>query len=160
MSRQKDPGFAGCERGSVLIEALIAFPILTIVSFGLLEFGNLMWQREQLQAGVRDAARYWSRCRPATATYASTCDEQTARNIAFYGHPLGAGYGQLRVPGWDQPGEIVFSPDKSLLSSVPDPENTVVVTGSVVYQGSPAFGLILSDEVTINSTTEMRSIGW
>ncbi|MBT8458711.1 MAG: pilus assembly protein, partial [Boseongicola sp.] len=50
--------------GVVLVEALLALPILSLITFGILEFGNVMWQRQQLQVGVRDAARYWTRCRP------------------------------------------------------------------------------------------------
>jgi hypothetical protein len=160
MSRSGDRRFVKNERGAVLVEALIAFPILTIVSFGLLEFGNLMWQRQQLQSGVRDAARYWSRCRPATLNYAATCNEATARNIAFYGDPRGLPFGRPRVPGWDDASEIVFEPTKANLWSFPDAEDIVKVTGTVTYQGSPAFSFVLDAEVTISASTEMRSIGW
>ncbi|MDU8928275.1 pilus assembly protein [Alisedimentitalea sp. MJ-SS2] len=146
------------ERGAVLIEALVAFPVLTILSFGLLEFGNLMWQRQQLQVGVRDAARYWSRCRPVSLDFASTCNQVTARNIAFFGNPNGGG--NLRVPGWNEASEITFSPAKSGLSSFPEPDDIVKVTGTVTYLGSPAFSALLSNSITITASAEMRSIGW
>ena len=47
--------------GVVLTETLIALPVLILISLTFVEFGNMMWQRQQLQAGVEDAARYWSR---------------------------------------------------------------------------------------------------
>ena len=53
------------ERGVALTEAMIALPIITIFAVAILEFGSLFWQRHQLETGVRDTARYWSRCRPA-----------------------------------------------------------------------------------------------
>ena len=146
------------ERGAVLIEALIVFPLLTVMSFAFLEFGNMMWERQQMQAGVRDAARYWSRCRPATTTFASTCDEATARNIAFYGNP--AGTGSPRVPGWTTAAQITITPSKATLPSYPVATDLVRVSGTTTYIGSPAFGAFMTSGVTISASTEMRSIGW
>lgn len=146
------------EKGAVLVEAILAFPVLTILTFGMLEFGNVMWERQQLQSGVRDAARYWSRCRPVTAQYSSTCDEATARNIAFYGNP--GGTGNPRVPGWNDAAEISISPAKASLSNAPTQDDIVRVTGTVTYQGSPVMSALMSGGITISSSTEMRSIGW
>lgn len=164
MSGRRRSDFRSDERGTVLAEALLVFPILTILSFGLLEFGNVLWEREQLQIGLRDAARYWSRCRADIGGTATTCSEEIARNIAFHGNP--AGTGPLRVPGWDDPAEITFEPAKASLpanASLPaDPADMekVVVSGSVTYQGSPAFSIVLADAVTISHRVEMRFIGW
>lgn len=158
MSGLRERSFKSDERGAVLIEALIALPVLTILSFGLLEFGNLMWQRQQMQAGVRDAARYWSRCRPVSVNYASTCNETTAQNIAFYGNPQGTG--PLRVTGWDDASEITISPAKASLSSYPEADDLVRVTGTVAYQGSPVFFALLPSAITLTASIEMRSIGW
>lgn len=164
MSGRQRTDFCSDERGVVLAEALLVFPIMTILSFGLLEFGNVLWEREQLQVGLRDAARYWSRCRTDIGGIATSCSEATARNIAFYGNPSGTG--PLRVPGWDDPSEINFEPGKASLpsnSSLPaDPADMakVVVTGRVTYEGSPAFAMLLDDAVTIGHRVEMRFIGW
>lgn len=158
MSERGSRNFIADERGAVIVEALIAFPMLIVMTFGILEFGNMMWERQQLQTGVRDAARYWSRCRPSTTSYASTCDEATARNIAFYGNP--AGTGNLRVPGWNDASQITFSPSKAGLWSYPTADNVVRVTGTATYKGSPAFSAILSSAVTISYSAEMRAIGW
>ena len=152
MSGSRKRRFFRNEQGAVLAEALIAFPVLTVLSFGLLEFGNLMWQRQQLQSGVRDAARYWSKCRPATVNYAATCNETTARNIAFYGDPRGAGYGQLRVPGWDNSSEITFTPDKTGLESFPQAALEKDDDGCVPSDFSAAEGAPLAFVESLTST--------
>lgn len=150
--------FMSDERGSVLVEALLVFPVMTLVTFGLLEVGNILWEREQMQAGLRDAARYWSRCRPVTTNFASTCSEDYARNIAFFGGPNAGS--ALRVPGWDDASEITFSPAKADLPTNPAPDDLVVVSGSVLYSGSAAFSLLFGDGLTISHSVELRHIGW
>ena len=91
------------EDGVVLVEVLLALPFLTLLTIGILEFGNVFWQREKLATGLRDASRYLARC-PVAATF--DC-EIVARNLAFYGTVDGAG--PLRVPNWSpQTASIVF----------------------------------------------------
>ena len=45
------------EEGIAMTEALIAVPFLTFLAVAVLEFGSLFWQREQMETGLRDAAR-------------------------------------------------------------------------------------------------------
>ncbi|MBE0454142.1 MAG: pilus assembly protein [Roseovarius sp.] len=147
--------------GVVLVEALLIIPVLTILTFGILEFGNMMWQRQQLQVGVRDAARYWSRCRDTINMQVTACNETVARNIAFYGNP--GGTGNLRVPGWG-PGtagaSLTFDPPKGSFEGTPGPEDIVRVAGAFNYIGSPVYDTILGGVITISWETEMRYIGW
>lgn len=138
--------------GVILVETLLAVPLLTLLTFGILEYGNMMWQRQQLQVGVRDAARYWSRCRPSF----HNCSADTARNIAFYGNP--AGSGSPRVPGWDATSELTISPETP--STTPGAGDIVVVRGTVIYQGSPVFNAVLDAPVPIGYWTTMRYFGW
>jgi len=140
------------QNGVVLVETLLAVPILTLLTFGILEFGNMMWQRQQLQVGVRDAARYWSRCRPSF----HDCTATTARNIAFFGNP--AGGVNPRVPGWEDDFQLTITPDSPTTS--PSASDIVVVAGTVIYQGSPLFDAILDEPVTIGYWTTMRYMGW
>ncbi len=140
------------QNGVVLVETLLAVPLLTLLTFTILEFGNMMWQRQQLQVGVRDAARYWSRCRPSF----HDCTEAIARNIAFYGNP--AGSGNPRVPGWDAASELTITPD--VPSTTPSASDIVIVRGTVTYQGSPLFDAILDEPVPIGYWTTMRYMGW
>lgn len=146
------------QEGAVLVETLIAMPVLLILTFGILEFGNLMWQRQQLQIGVRDAARYWSRCRSDFGPSASSsCSAQTARLIAFTGHPDG---GNVRVPGWDETDELTLQPDFADLTGVPDFDDIVIVEGTVTYQGSPVFSALFRDSIEISYWATMRYYGW
>ena len=84
----------------MLTEALLAVPFVTLFAAGILEFGNIFWERMQIDAGLRDAGRYMSRCRPTTPTYTSSCSEVTAKLIAFYGTQSPAEGAALRVRGW------------------------------------------------------------
>ncbi len=138
--------------GTVLVETLIAIPVLTILAVGTLEFGNIFWQRQQVQVAVRDAARYWSRCRPDF----SSCSVAVARNIAFYGNPQGTG--GLRVPGWDDPENLVIEP--ATPPTVALPTDIVRVTGTLNYLGSPLMHVALPDAITVTYVHEERYIGW
>lgn len=140
--------------GAIFVETLLAVPVLSLLTFGILEFGHLMWQRQQLQIGVRDAARYWSKCRDF-----ESCSADTARAIAFHGHPDGSG--PLRVPGWYQDSQLILTPaTKADLPQTPGLEDYVQVEGRVVYQGSPLFNAVFSDSIEIGYWATMRHYGW
>ncbi|MFY0666069.1 MAG: pilus assembly protein [Natronospirillum sp.] len=158
--RQNRKGFAKRFRkdqdGAVLAETLIVVPVMLVLTFGILEFGNMLWNRMQMQVGVRDAARYWSRC-PSSF---STCSETIARNIAFYGHPAGASGGSLRVPGWNQASQLTISPDAASLPIAPAASDLVSMTATTDYQGSPAVRAIFDGTVSMTYRFETRFIGW
>jgi len=148
--------FVKDERGIVLVETLIAVPVLTLVMFGIMEFGSLMWQRQQLQVGVRDAARYWSRCDPS---FSSGCTLDRAMKIAFYGNPEGTGV--VRVPEWDNLGdttELVITP--ALPPAEPTAGDIVRVTGKVIYQGTPLYDAVFGFDFEIGYFQTMRYQGW
>jgi len=147
-------GLARDEDGTVLIETLIAMPVLMIMTFGILEFGNMMWQRQQLQIGVRDAARYWSKCRP---TFHS-CTLANAQNIAFYGDPRGAANSALRVPGWDDSSELTITPASP--PTEPDENDLVIVSAKFVYQGTPVYDAIFGGTTEIGYNYTTRYFGW
>mgnify|MGYP000604468180 CR=1 FL=1 len=160
MARRERQKFSQDENGSVLLEALLLLPVLTIFSIGVLEFGNVLWQRHQLQTGVRDAARYWSRCHADQPTgnppFNSWCSEAIARNIAFHGNP--GGTGPLRVPGWDEPAELTIAPNPQ--PDHPTATDLVTVTGRVEYMGSPLFGALNIPILDIEYTHTERYLGW
>lgn len=138
--------------GTILAEALLVIPVVTIFAVGILEFGNVFWQRQLLEVGVRDAARYWSRCNPVFAT----CSLATARNIAIYGNPEGTG--ELRVPNWEGSGAITILPSVQVTS--PSAGDTVVVTGTMTYSPSPIFGFLQIGNISISYTHQERYYGW
>ncbi|MBC2837495.1 pilus assembly protein [Gemmobacter straminiformis] len=147
--------FRTSEQGAILVEALIAIPIITIFAVGLLEFGVMFWERQQMQAGVRDAARYWSRC-SQTAAAAGSCSLTKARNIAFYSNP--AGTGGLRVPNWYRPEDLAISPTTPPANTAPT--DIVYAEGRLLYSGSPLFGLLDIGAVTVRYNYSMRYLGW
>ena len=145
------------ERGAVLVETLIVAPVFVLMIFGFVEFGNALWQREQLQAGVRDAARYWSRCRQTVGGAATDCSEAVARNIAFYGSPSPGSSPVNRVPGWDgsPANELEILPAKGDLPGDPIRSDLVEVTGRMEYRG-----FLLRGPYEMSYRAEMRYIGW
>lgn len=144
--------FAVSTEGAVLTEALLVIPVVTILAIGILEFGSVFWQRQQMEVGVRDAARYWSRCRPSFGP----CSIATARNLAFYGTPDGSG--ALRVPNWYQEADLSIEP--ATPPANPGPADLVVVTGTLDYLGSPLSSLLGLSLITVSYAHEQRYQGW
>jgi len=152
--------FFGETEATVLLETLIAVPVITVLAVGTLEFGNIFWQRQQLQIAVRDAARYWARCRPTSDDFTPSCSANVARNIAFYGKP----YPQpaidgLRVPGWDdEEANLIIEP--AVLPRDAQPTVIVRVVGTLNYLGSPMMRFAMPSAITVTYAHEERYIGW
>lgn len=142
--------------GTILAEALLVIPVVTIFAVGILEFGNVFWQRHLMEVGVRDAARYWSRCDPDFAP----CSLAIAENIALYGTPGGkADGGELRVPNWEGEGAVTILPAVPVAN--PSAADTVVVTGTMTYAPSPVFGFLnIGGGISISYTHQERYYGW
>ena len=160
------------ERGAVLAETLIVVPFVTFFSVGILEFGNMFWQKEQIEVGLRDAARYLARCQTATS-FNSACGaagetvrgETNAREIAFYGtaSPV-VGTTPLRVPG--------FGPTAADIVITQPVAGVIRLTASHGYESSPLFFWLTDPPyceegedcgigpITIQAFHEQRYIGW
>lgn len=139
--------------GAVIAEALIAVPFVTLFAVGILEFGNILWERMQIDAGLRDAGRYLSRCRPTSPTYTSTCSEATAKMIAFYGTQSPATGATLRVPGWGPTlTDITVNPVGA--------DGTFIIETDHLYETSPLFGWLGINALTISASHEERYMGW
>lgn len=137
------------QQGTVMVETLVVIPFVLVFALGILEFGALFWERQLMQGGVRDAARYLSRCNPAF----SSCSITVARNIAFYGNPTGTG--ALRLADWHR--------DDQLTVSAPFPPATtgsVTVTGSFTYQGSPLVSALRLPPILVSYASTQRYFGW
>jgi Flp pilus assembly protein TadG len=137
--------------GAVLTETLIVVPFVTLLSVGILEFGNMFWQKEQVETGLRDAARYLARCQ-TDEDFAAACSEDTARDIAFYGTASPGGDASLRVSGWGpDAGDITFT----------EPEEGVIrASTSHAFATSPLFELLDMDTMTLDAHHDERYIGW
>ncbi len=91
------------ESGSALVEAAIVIPVLLTLFLGVFEFSSLFWEQQLISTGVRDAARYLSRClgssgRPDCLNVSETAVEEAAKNLAVYGSIAGGKV--TRVPDW------------------------------------------------------------
>jgi len=151
--------FRHSTRGAILVETIIVVPIVTIFALGVAEFGTLLWTRQQVQAGVRDAARYWSRCTPVAGV--SICTLDKARRVAFYGMTdpptVGCQSTSLRLKGWCLDSQLTVTP--ATPSRTPGPTDVLTVTGTMTYSGSPVFRLV-SRPIVYTYTVEARYIGW
>lgn len=153
-------GFRRDERGAVFVEGLIALPVITIFAAGIFELGNVLWQRNQLQVGIRDAARYVARC-PDPNSGTSACDWETARAIAFYGKPaVTVGANEFpRVPGW--PGSQTAAEAISFvyLDAPGDTVQRIRVTGTHNYPMSGWVGATGIPSITLEYSHVQRIIG-
>ncbi|MDK1389206.1 pilus assembly protein [Sinorhizobium sp. 8-89] len=141
------------EDGAVLVEALAVVPFVTLFTAGILEFGNIFWERMQIDAGLRDAGRYLSRCRPTSPTYTANCTEATAKLIAFYGTQSPAANAPLRVRGWGPSlADITVTPVSA--------DGTITIATAHLYETSPLFSGLGVGAITITSSHEERYIGW
>jgi Flp pilus assembly protein TadG len=105
--------------GSALVEGAVLMPVLLIVLGGVYEFSWIFFQQKQIEAGVRDAARYLSRLQFDPYTFDATTNPCTltdsggnlyktyAQNIAVYGSPSTTGFSP-RVNGWT-PGAVTIT---------------------------------------------------
>jgi Flp pilus assembly protein TadG len=146
------------ERGAVLAEALLIVPFVTLFSVGILEFGNMFWEKEQVETGLRDAARYLGRCQPSNALsgYVSQCSQVVAQRIAYYGTSDPAATA-LRVPGWGPSGSaIVFA----TVTRGAAGDKVIVASTSLAYSNSPLFGWLGLANITLQAYHEERYIGW
>ncbi|MCG5481027.1 TadE/TadG family type IV pilus assembly protein [Sinorhizobium alkalisoli] len=145
--------FWSTDDGAVLAEALIVVPFVTVFAAGILEFGNIFWERMQIDAGLRDAGRYLARCRPTSPTYTSTCSQATAKMIAFYGTQTPSTGTALRVPGWGPTlADITVNPVGA--------GGTFTIETAHLYEASPLFGWLGIDAITISVSHEERYMGW
>ncbi|MCT7374652.1 TadE/TadG family type IV pilus assembly protein [Chelativorans salis] len=139
------------ERGAVLAEAIIVIPFVTIFTAGILEFGNMFWQKEQIETGLRDAARYLARCQ-TNPSFAANCNQTVALNIAYYGTALPGDGTPLRVPGW--------GPDASEITISEPVAGVIRLATGHDYESSPLFGWLGISAITIEAYHDQRYIGW
>ncbi len=98
-----EKSFSRDDNGSALVEAAIVIPVLLTVFLGVFEFSALFWEQQLISSGVRDAARYLSRClgvseRSDCLNVSETAVEEAAKNLAVYGSISGGTV--TRVPDW------------------------------------------------------------
>lgn len=124
-------------------------PILTVFAAAVLEFGMLFLERQAVQTGVRDAARYLALCRVETGR----CSETMARNLAFTATLDGSG--AARLPGWGGAAD-----DLVVTGGLPPASGVVTVTGRFEHGGSPLFDLLNLPPLVITARHQERWLAW
>lgn len=138
--------FRNDQQGVVMTEALVVIPFLTLLSAGLLEFGNLFWQKEQIETGLRDAARYMARC-----PHSQDICEGVARNLAYFGTVDASG--SRRVTDWTS--NIGFQ----TTSVAGGTYETVTASTDHLVTHSVLLNLIQENQITVFANHHQRIIG-
>jgi Flp pilus assembly protein TadG len=150
----------GDEAGVAVVEAAVAVPFLTVLSFGIIEFGSIFYNFQLVQTGLRDAGRYLSRVPDLAAA------EGDARRLATTGSILPDQPARVK---WWSAGQVQIS-----YRSVANPRDattglrnfragdtvTVVdVSTSVAYPGLGFLSSLGLGSITITAKHEERYIG-
>ena len=90
--------FASDRNGAAMLELALVLPVVMLIGFGAIEFGNLIYKDHLLWNGVRDGARYYAGLAYDSTNATQTTNHETdAKNIAVTGVTSG---GTARVTGW------------------------------------------------------------
>lgn len=84
------------EKGVALVEMAVVMPFVFILSLGIFEFGNVLYQHHLIATGIRDAGRWLARY-PVEAGGPESGEAQ-AKQIALTGEIVG---GTKRVSWWN-----------------------------------------------------------
>ncbi|HEX6978895.1 MAG TPA: TadE/TadG family type IV pilus assembly protein [Alphaproteobacteria bacterium] len=144
----------GDDRGSVATEFVVTLPILTILLFGFIGMGQLIWFHHIVTKGVRDGVRYLSRVPYEDGFIAQ------AKQIAMTGLPSGGTVFQFWTdPASIQVARVEIPNDGAFRTQGPVP---VVRMTATVQVDLPVLGyglLGMSPLVTYTVADEARWIG-
>jgi hypothetical protein len=128
-----------CERrGSVSIETAVAAPLVIALALGAAEFGNMLYNANMIQTGVRDAARYLAR------TPDPLMNEHLGRNLATTGTI--SGEGEQRISWWRSEDVSV---DLQLV-----PNTGAAQQGATLFRGGENIGV-----VRVSTTVDYSGLG-
>lgn len=125
-------------RGTAVLEMAIMTPVLLVIGLGVMEFGNLIFKRHLIEAGVREAGRYMSGM--------PICLDNTARDNAANLATTATidGSGPDRVPGWSLVRANITCPLK----------NAIFVGGTITLRGAVGGQLtVVRIDTTVNYGT-------
>ena len=138
--------------GAVAVEGAILFPLIAVISYGIIDLSMMLLQTHKMEQGLVAGASYLARAQ------APTLLKTQAKNVAISGRPDGSG--EPRVKGWS-------GTDISL--TIRDvPNNGQYRDGAVVqiaefssaapYQGLGFIKLASGGRITIRSDHEERLV--
>ena len=162
-------------RGAALVEMAAFAPFLLFLAGGVFEFGLFFYNYQQVETGVRDAARYMSRVTDTTVytkpcqilrnpNSALTAKETNAKDIAVMGQIGGT---TQRVSWWGE-ANVSFSYQNTLnplISGYPTYRGStdgillVTVRANPTYAGVGFLGMLGLGSMQINVSHTERCIG-
>ncbi|MER9584889.1 TadE/TadG family type IV pilus assembly protein [Mesorhizobium sp. M0276] len=159
------------ERGAVLVEMTLITPLMISLSAGVFEFGNLLHQKQLIEAGLNDGARYAARCNQTFNT-ALNCVTY-AKNIAATGSYNCGGNCAVasRVTGW-LPAAVTVDLNHLVIPVTVDANglaNYHSVTANVrvvrletsfTYAGASLLTYLGLGPITFAAAHEERYVGW
>lgn len=152
--------WSGDRRGTAAIEAAVFTPLLLLFVIGAAEFGNMLYNANLIQTGLRDAARYLARVSDPVPA------ESFAKNLAVTGSINGDA--PPRVAWWNTDDIVVTY---RITDNPPDPETgrrafrsgpevmVIRVATTVSYAGLGTLGVLGQDAVSIAFAHEERFVG-
>lgn len=139
------------EEGAVLVESIVILPVMIVFLVGILEFGALLYAKLEVETGLRDAARYVSRCPEPISRPQCIVN---ARNVAVYGTIAPSDADRARARGW-APSDVVITPE-NFSEGTPIQAST-----EFAYPGSPLIGLLnIGATIPVASFHQERVVGW
>lgn len=129
------------ERGASLIEFAFAAPLLVLLLFGIIEFGYLFGQFNEVRHAAREGARYAAVSRPDIDGVGGVGDNQDV---------IAAVCDSINLPGTTVEISLSGGPDRLTYG-------TVTVTADVgSLSGVPLMGVFLPDELTNEATFRLE----
>ncbi len=159
------------QRGLAMVEFVVTAPMLLLLLFGTVVFGEFLINYSTLNDGVRNAARYVagaaSNGTDGTLVTGSTWSTLAAQgqNLAVYGNVNGNvnGAGPL-LPGLTV-GEITVTPvPANALTVPPNPYNKIIVSAAYPYRSlfgasmPDFFGGTIATNFTLSISTTMIAL--
>lgn len=160
--------FARDERAGPLVELAMIVPLMSVLTFGMIEFGYLLYQQHIVTKGVQEAARFVARapaiteggtCPPSGAGLAAVTS--AAANIAATGHPAG---GNNRVRSFTPASvsvSVTCASDAGLISSAPVGGGipVVVVSANITAASTGFISFLFVPSVQLSAEHQEMGIG-
>jgi Flp pilus assembly protein TadG len=155
--RAHAPSLARNTDGTAALELTVLLPFLFALSFGVFEFGHLIYQYHLMTSGVRDAARYLSGnpYRDESGGGPSAAAEAAARNIAMRGTADASG--DYRISWWNDANTINIATDTGNDTGYRGGAVTIIkVRTSVPYQSLGFLEFLGIEPITLTASHEER----
>ncbi len=130
-----------CQKGAAAVEFAIIAPLLFTITFGIIEFGLLFYDKQVITNASREGARYgilWSPTRPTDAEIEAKVASYTSNKLVTFGATVSP---IITIDG---------------IGGAPGDALTVTVAYNYEFLLLPNFVSTLSNVTTLNAVAVMR----